>query len=69
MTGFHPQPRPTPRVLVKAQTKRDQDTADRKVRMAVKKRDKGKCRECGKASMHQHHIVFKSHGGMTRKEI
>jgi 5-methylcytosine-specific restriction endonuclease McrA len=58
-------PKPEPSIYGKQQAKRDLAKLERDVRLAVRKRDKGKCvvPGCKESSRHLHHIVFRSRGG------
>ena len=62
MIGF---PKPRPRVLDRIQYKKDLAAKERACRIAVRKRDHGRCQipGCRAASRHLHHVVFRSHGG------
>lgn len=56
-------PKPTPRWLERRQKRLDESLALRQAQTAVRKRDGGKCRSCGKPGVHVHHITFRSKGG------
>ena len=58
-------PKPRPRVLDRIQYKKERAAKERACRIAVRKRDHGRCRipGCRASSRHMHHIVFASHGG------
>jgi hypothetical protein len=57
-----------PRVLDRIEKKRDLAAQERACRLAVSKRDKGRCvvPGCREASQHLHHILFRSRGGKWR---
>jgi len=61
-------PKGTPRVLDRIEKKRDLAKMERDCRIAVKKRDKGKCvvPGCKDASVHLHHVTYRSRGGKWR---
>lgn len=63
-------PKGTPRVVDRITKKRDLAAMERECRIAVKKRDKGRCvvPGCKEASVHLHHITYRSRGGKWRSE-
>lgn len=64
-------PKPEPHARVKARRQRQQAVADRAVYRAVDARDGQCCRVCGiycGASIHRHHVRFRSLGGPTTLE-
>lgn len=63
-------PKPRARVLDRLKYKRDLAAQERACRIAVRKRDKGKCivPGCRDASKHLHHVTFRSRGGRWRTE-
>jgi 5-methylcytosine-specific restriction endonuclease McrA len=63
-------PKGTPRVVDRVQKKRDLERQMRDCRRAVKARDKGKCviPGCRDASVHLHHITYRSRGGKWRSK-
>ena len=64
-----PFPKPPSRARVKATQKRLAASDARAVYRHVTERDKGRCRACGHFGiMHRHHIVYRSHGGLTTPE-
>lgn len=54
-----------PRIVVKQAKKAKLAKQERECRIAVRKRDKGKCvvPGCKEGARHLHHITFRSHGG------
>ena len=58
-------PKGTPRVVDRIQAKKDLAKQERDCRVAVNKRDKGKCvvPGCKDAGPHKHHITYRSRGG------
>lgn len=52
-----------PRYVEKLIAKRDKAANMRAVRVEVKRRDKGKCRCCGKPGTDLHHILYRARGG------
>lgn len=56
-------PKPRPKLLDKRQAAATKDTNWRNVAAAVKLRDKGMCRLCGRKGVDPHHIVMRSLGG------
>jgi 5-methylcytosine-specific restriction endonuclease McrA len=66
-----PNPKPTPHRIVKARRQRSEAKANRLVYRAVHARDEQFCRVCRiycGASIHLHHIVYRSLGGPTTLE-
>lgn len=63
-------PKGTPRVESKRASRLSKAELDRTCRIAVKKRDKGRCvvPGCKEASDHLHHITYRSKGGKWRTE-
>jgi hypothetical protein len=63
--GFHPQPRPIPRVIAKVWKERDRAALERACRVEVNRRDHGKCQVpgCKDRREHLHHIRYRSRGG------
>jgi 5-methylcytosine-specific restriction endonuclease McrA len=61
-------PKGRPRVVDRIQKKRDLAQQERDCRAAVKRRDKGRCvvPGCKEASVHLHHITYRSKGGKWR---
>ncbi len=55
--------KPKPRLLIKQRKAALKEANWRTVSAAVRKRDKGKCRACGKPGTQIHHVVYRSHGG------
>jgi 5-methylcytosine-specific restriction endonuclease McrA len=60
---FCPQPRPRPRILAKLDRLRQRKAEERTVKAAVKFRDHGRCRVCGKPGCDMHELVPRSLGG------
>ena len=60
----------TPRIVDRIQQKKDLAAKERACRLAVKKRDKGRCvvPGCRDAAVHMHHVTYRSHGGKWRSE-
>jgi 5-methylcytosine-specific restriction endonuclease McrA len=66
-----PNPKPESYARVKARRQRSEAQANRLVYRAVDARDGQCCRVCGiycGASIHRHHIKFRSLGGLTTLE-
>ncbi len=63
-----PVAKPTPRFVEKLIAKRERDRETIRVRAAVRKRDGGKCRCCGKPGFDLHHIVYRSRGGKDTED-
>lgn len=59
---IHAQPKPEPRCVTKKTREKEDQRDERAARIAVKARDKGRCRipGCGSTSDHLHHIVYRS---------
>lgn len=60
---IRPIAKPTPRLVEKMLKKREREREAIRVRAAVRRRDGGKCRACGKPAFETHHIRYRSHGG------
>lgn len=61
-------PKPEPRIYAKRATKLSLAQQERDCRIAVRRRDKGRCvvPGCKERSAHLHHIVYRSRGGKWR---
>lgn len=59
MIGY---PKPEPRVITRKRREKEDSRDERAARIAVKSRDKGKCRipGCRERAVHLHHIVYRS---------
>ena len=68
--AFSPcQPKPRPQCFDKRDRRRERDTLQRAVAMAVSDRDEHRCRCCGRREkLHHHHLTFRSKGGVHSTE-
>ena len=65
---IRPIAKPTPRFVEKMLAKREREREAIRVRAAVRRRDGGKCRACGKPGFETHHIIYRSHGGRDTED-
>lgn len=63
-----PLAKPTPRFVEKLLAKRADEREAIRVRAAVRKRDGGKCRVCGRQGFETHHVVYRSMGGRDTED-